>query len=98
MPDFLLLMHRDSTDRETVEDWASYIDQLSAKGVLRGGSVIGDGLCVRREPPAPATTDHLVGYVKVEARDLDHAVELVRGNPVYEAGGTVEVRSLPQTD
>jgi hypothetical protein len=31
------------------------------------------------------------------ARDLAHARSLLPGNPVYEAGGTVEIRELPRT-
>lgn len=30
------------------------------------------------------------------ARDLEHAREYLDGNPVYEAGGTVEIRELPR--
>jgi hypothetical protein len=98
MADFLLLMHGDSVGRERSEDWNIYLEALNEIGVLRGGSAIGEGMCVRLNASAPCTTDHLVGYVKIEARDLDHAHELVRGNPVYEAGGTVEIRTLPRTD
>jgi hypothetical protein len=36
------------------------------------------------------------GYIRVQASDLDAARELVAGNPVYEAGGTIEVRELPK--
>lgn len=97
MPDFMLLMHGDSADGETSNNWNAYLAGLTAKGVLRGGSAIGDGVCLRRNLRVPGTTDHLVGFVKIEARDLDHARELVRGNPVYEAGGTVEIRTLPVT-
>ena len=79
-------------------DWSAYLDALGAAGALRGGSAIGGGLCERRQAPTPAITRHLVGYIKIEARDLEHARELVRGNPVYEAGGTVEIRHLPKTE
>jgi len=40
-------------------------------------------------------SSQIVGYVKVEARDMEQARELVRGNPVYEDGGAVEIRGLP---
>jgi hypothetical protein len=33
----------------------------------------------------------------VIAADLDQAKALVAGNPVFEAGGTVEIRELPET-
>ena len=97
MAEFLLLMHGDSARPDVREDWEAYLNGLAARQALRGGSAIGRGLCVRRDAPLPSTTDHLVGYMKIEARDLDHARELIAGNPVYEAGGTVEIRELPQT-
>jgi hypothetical protein len=96
--EFLLLMHGDSVTPEKQDDWSAYLAALGAAGVLRGGSAMGGGLCERRQAPTPAITRHLVGYVKIEARDMEHARALVRGNPVYEAGGTVEIRLLPRTD
>jgi hypothetical protein len=39
-------------------------------------------------------SDNLVGFIRVCANDLNHARELVNGNPVFEAGGTVEIREL----
>jgi hypothetical protein len=97
MAEFLLLMHNDF-DVGTEADWAPYLASLQAAGVFRGGSAIGNGICVRRAGAVEPISERLVGYVKIEARDLDHVRELVSGNPVYEAGGTVEIRELPQTD
>ena len=95
MPEFLLLMHGDSPASVSDKDWDVYLAALAGRGVLRGGSAIGEGICMKRTGSAPPATSHLVGYVRIEARDLTHARELVAGNPVYEAGGTVEFRALP---
>src|ERR1700761_2733561 len=96
MADFILLMHGDGADAQPPAAWEAYLSGLSAQGVLRGGSAIGGGEALRRTgAPAPLTTA-IVGYVKVEARDLAHARSLLAGNPVFEAGGTVEVRELPR--
>ena len=95
MADFILLMHADSAVRDSASDWGPYLDGLQRAGVLRGGSAIGGGACMRKSGQAADLSHHLAGYVKVDARDLDHVRELVRGNPVYEAGGTVEIRELP---
>lgn len=97
MADFLLLMHGDYRRSDQAENWQPYLDRLQSLGALRGGSAMGTGLCVRRSGEAAGLTDHLVGYVKIDARDLEHARELVAGNPIYEAGGTVEIRALPRT-
>jgi hypothetical protein len=43
-------------------------------------------------------TERLTGYIRVNANSLDQAKTLLTGNPHFEAGGTVEIRELPQTD
>lgn len=95
MADFLLLMHRDQTSAETDEAWGEYFHRLRSSGAFEGGSSIGEGVALRKHGvPAPVTRQ-LVGFIRVRADDLSGAQALVSGNPVYEAGGTVEVRALP---
>ena len=80
-------------------DWNTYIETLVSKGVMRGGSAIGDGICVRKgEADAHNITDYIKGYIKVEVDSLEAAKALLPGNPVYEAGGVIEIRELPRTD
>jgi hypothetical protein len=93
MKDFLLLMHSGSNAESAA--WGPYLAKLRAAECFQGGSSIGNGVCVVRTGDAPDVTHHLAGYVKVKAKDLAHARELLDGNPVYEAGGVVEIRELP---
>ena len=95
MPDYLFLMHDDSADDG---DWGSYLETLGRAGKLQGGSAIGSGICVRKTGAPPPITPHLVGFIRVAADDLDQARQLLAGNPVFENGGTVEIRELPRTD
>jgi hypothetical protein len=53
---------------------------------------------VRKRGATPSVTAHLTGYVRVVADSLDHAKSMLAGNPLYEAGGIVEIRELPRTD
>ncbi|MGB8264953.1 MAG: YciI family protein [Candidatus Velthaea sp.] len=94
MADFIFLMHDDAPD--AVADWGPYLAQLQAKGVLQGGSRISGGTCVRKSGTAHSITSHLGGFIRVEATDFDDARTLIAGNPVYEAGGTIEIRELPR--
>ena len=98
MADYMLLMHDDEADTGISQDWGAYLEKLRSAGVLRGGSAIGPGICVRRRGVAPGITAHLTGFIRVDARDIDHLRELLTGNPMLEAGGTVEIRELPRTD
>ena len=94
--EFILLMHDDAQKSVNDGAWPEYLADLASKGVLRGGSAMGDGACFRKDDaPTPAITA-LAGFVKIEASDLEHARSLLRGNPVFEAGGTVEIRVLPR--
>jgi hypothetical protein len=97
MPDFIFLMHNDAPD-EREADWDAYLGRLGAAGHLRGGSAMGGGVCARKDGAVRPLTAHLSGFIRVEAAGLEEAKRLLEGNPVYEAGGTVEVRQLPRTD
>jgi hypothetical protein len=98
MPDFLLLMRDDAPEPVNQVAWGDYIAALRASGRFQGGSAIGPGACVRKMGEAPEITPALTGFIRVSAADLDDARALVAGNPVFEAGGTVEIRSLPPSD
>jgi hypothetical protein len=92
----MLLMHDDIPD-DGAGDWQPYIATLQQAGCFRGGSAIGDGICARKSGSAPQITRHISGYIRIGADSLDHARALLHGNPVFEAGGTVEIRELPET-
>jgi hypothetical protein len=95
MPDYFLLMHDDAT--HATEGWDDYIRRLREAGVFQGGSAIGGGMVARKSgTPAPLAA-HLGGFIRITARDLDHAQSFLDGNPVYEAGGTVEIRELKRS-
>jgi hypothetical protein len=98
MSDYILFMHNDGSNESTSLDWNSHLARLRSAGVFQGGSAIGAGECMRRSGPVPKISERIGGFIRIEARDLDHVRELLIGNPVFEAGGTVEVRELPRTD
>jgi len=97
LAEFLLLMHGDATHETTLPDWGPYIGGLQAKGAMQGGSAVGGGTTARKAGAAAPLSTQIVGYIKVAAADLEAAKALLPGNPVYEAGGTVEIRELPVT-
>jgi hypothetical protein len=89
-------MHNDATEPVPAALWAPYFAALRAKGVFEGGSAIGFGETLRKKQAAASVNGHLGGYIRVTADSLDEAKRLVIGNPVFECGGTVEVRELPR--
>lgn len=100
MRDFIFLMHTDASEdvgqANLAEEWDGYLSRLRASGRFEGGSSVGDGACYRKSAQAPPVTDHIGGYIRISASDLHDAARLLEGNPVYEAGGTVEIRELPK--
>jgi len=94
MADHLFLMHSDVQAPE--EGWPDYLNRLAATGRFRGGSSIGPGVVKRRGLAPGPVTESLVGFIRVEADNLAGAEAMLAGNPVYEAGGTVEIRLLPE--
>ena len=96
MPDYIFLMHDDSVGDEP--SWEPYLAKLRQGGAFMGGSAIGTGVCARKTGSAPPISAHLAGFIRVTAASLAAAKSLLAGNPVYEAGGTVEIRELPRSD
>ena len=97
MNDYILLMHNDVPEGQSRPplEWAAYLTKLCEAGVFEGGSSIGGGVCIRKAGVPRYVSSHIAGYIRVRAADLDAARALVVGNPVYEEGGTVEIRELP---
>ncbi len=96
MAEFIFLMHALPVG-QSEGDWEPYLEKLGKSGHMRGGSVIGDGKCFAKNGLAPPVTAHINGFIRIDAASLDEAASLLEGNPVFEAGGTIEIRALPQT-
>jgi hypothetical protein len=96
MAEYIFLMHDDTVAED--DAWETYLRRLRREGFFQGGSAIGGGVCIRKSGAPAALTTHLAGFIRVNAGSIDHAKSLLNGNPVFEAGGTVEIRELSRTD
>jgi hypothetical protein len=96
MSEYIFLMHDDAVADENA--WGPYLHRLQQGGFFQGGSAIGDGICARKSGGAGPITGHIAGFIRVKADGIDQARSLLVGNPVFEAGGTVEIRELPRAD
>ncbi|MEQ1829422.1 MAG: hypothetical protein ABL921_25890 [Pirellula sp.] len=97
MKEFILFMYNDASDNGIANDgsrWGEYLTKLRSIGQFDGGSSIGSGLRARKGYPDVKATPDLNGFIRVRAQDLDAARRLLSGNPVYDGGGTVDVREL----
>ncbi|MDZ7867999.1 MAG: YciI family protein [Rheinheimera sp.] len=99
MHDYLFLMYHDATDAAAAADdavWQQYFALLHQSGCFDGGSSIGAGQSFRKNATAASSADRLSGFIRVRAENLAAAQQFLVGNPIYEAGGTVEIRQLPK--
>ena len=86
--------------QQTLKKWMDWKDTLEKSGHINqfGERLDGTGKVVRgkaktvTDGPYIEVKDFIGGYVLVEARDIDQAVELAKGCPVLESDGTVEIR------
>ncbi len=90
--------------QQQMQKWVAWMKELGEKGHLKspghplersGKTVKGRDRTVTDGPFAEAK-DLVGGYSLVEAKDLNHAVELSRGCPIFSVDGSVEVRPIMQ--
>lgn len=62
----------------------------SAKTV-RPGNVVTDG-------PYTEIKEFISGYIVVKADNIDEAIEMAKGNPIFKIGGNIEVREVLKRD
>src|SRR5262245_303818 len=88
--------------QERMQRWMAWMKDLSDKGHLkdRGQPLERSGKLVRGTSQKSvvdgpyAEKDLVIGYTRIEARDLAQASELSAGCPILEGGGLVEVRPV----
>jgi hypothetical protein len=82
--------------------WMAWMKELEGKGVLknvghpleRSGKLVSGAKRAVTDGLFAEAKDVIGGYSIVEAKDLDQAVELTVGCPIFGVGGAVEVRPL----
>ena len=89
--------------QRAMQKWMTWMQGLAEKGHLkdRGNPLEPEGKLVsgtsKTVTDGPYAEKDLVGgYSLIEARDLAQAAELSKGCPIFENGGSVEVRPIMQ--
>lgn len=88
--------------QKSIEKWMQWIHGLEANGHLkeRGQPIGPEGAVVRgkskvvTDGPYVEAKDLVLGFIVVDARDLQQAVELAKGCPMLDGDGSVEVRPV----
>jgi hypothetical protein len=88
--------------QKTTQRWVAWFKELSENGHIRypghplehAGKVVSGKQKSVHDGPYAEAKDVVGGYMLIEARDITHAVELSKGCPILEVGGSVEVRPV----
>ena len=88
--------------QERMQRWMAWFKQLTDQGHIKDigqplehtGKVLKGRQKIVVDGPFAETKDVVGGFTLVEARDLEQAVELSKGCPIFEADGAVEVRPV----
>jgi len=88
--------------QKSMQRWMEWIGELEAGGHLkdrgqpldRAGKVVRGKQKMVTDGPYVEAKDLVAGFIVVEARDLQQAVDLAGGCPMLEGGGSVEVRPV----
>ena len=87
--------------QQQMQKWMGWLKGLADRGHVKdmghplekGGKVVRAKKAISDGPFAEAK-DLIGGYTIVTAGDIDQAVDLTTGCPIFEAGGAVEVRPV----
>jgi hypothetical protein len=88
--------------QKNMQQWVAWFKELNAKGRIKyaGHPLEKTGKVVRgkqksiRDGPYAEAKDVVGGYMLIEANDLAHALEISKGCPILDVGGSVEVRPV----
>ncbi len=109
MTDFLYLFRSVPSGRtpspedmqRSMQKWGAWIQELSQKGTFKSGEPLQSGgkVVVGQKKlvtdGAFAESKEIVGgYLIVTAASLDEATELSKGCPIFDDGGSVEIRQI----
>ena len=86
--------------QQTMKNWMEWKEGMEKNGHIKqlGERLDGSGKVVRgkakavTDGPFVEVKDSIQGYMLVEAKDMDQALELSKGCPILENDGTVEIR------
>ena len=89
------------TDRKaSMDEFFAYEAEMRKNGHMLGGECLhGEAATLRfqqgkvtiTDGPYAETKEHLAGFWVIEARDLNHAIQLMSKNPAVR-GGAIEIR------
>ena len=87
-------------------EWTSWMQELGQKGIMAGGealqpkgkSVTGRNKVVTEGTFKMEASDTVGGFVIVNAKDINEAVEISKGCPIFSENGNLEIRQVAKVE
>jgi hypothetical protein len=91
--------------QKDMQNWMTWMGELAQKGILVGGEPLqGTGKQVNgskkvvTDGPFTEAKEMVGGYLIVNAKDIDEAVEISKGCPIFDYDGNLEVRPIQKME
>jgi hypothetical protein len=91
--------------KEYIQSWMTWMQGLGQKGILVGaenfqrtGKQVNGKSKVVTDGPFIQAKEMVNGYLIINAKDINEAVEISKGCPIFEENGRVEVRPLQKLE
>ena len=88
-----------------MQKWGQWMQTLSKDGTMLAGEPlqnegkqVSGNKKVVTDGPFVEAKEMVGGYIIVNAKDLNHAVEISKGCPIFETDGRVEVRPVQKRE
>jgi hypothetical protein len=90
---------------EHMQKWVQWMESLSKKGIMIGGEPlvptgkqVNGAKKVVTDGPFIEAKELVGGYLIVNAKDIDEAVEISKSCPIFELDGKLEVRPIQKME
>ena len=88
--------------QEVLTNWKNWTEELSKKGIYNGGERLtrNDAAVVRGnnkqiiDGPYNESKEIIGGYISIKAKNLQEAIEISKGCPIFNFDGNIEIREV----
>jgi hypothetical protein len=88
--------------QQVVMNWKNWTEELSKKGIYGGGERVtrNDAVVVKGSAkhiiagPYTANDEMIGGYIKIKAENLQQAIGISKGCPIFDFDGNIEIREV----
>src|ERR1700737_2466702 len=87
--------------QQAMQKWRNWMDQLAKQGrssggqrLTKNGAVLHGSKKQISDGPFAEAKEIVGGYLAIKAADLDEAIEIAKGCPIFDYDGITEVREV----